>query len=126
MNAEPALVSILRRGTCLIVSIHTPLDDAQMTRLQSDLSVQIGHRTSRAVIIDVAGLDVVDSFATMTLRSISKQARLSGATTAIVGIQPDIAFAMTTLGLVARDLRTDPDHKAGLGYIVGDAEGTAS
>ena len=58
----PALVSILRQGSYLIASIHTALDDSQMVRFQADLIEQIGRYRSRGVIIDVAALDVLDSF----------------------------------------------------------------
>lgn len=109
MTTGPALVSILRQGTCLLVSIHSALDDAQMARLKNDLIEQIAHRRSRAVIIDVAALDVLDSFGTMTLRNISEMARLRGATTVIVGIAPDVAFAMTTLGIAVGDMQTALD-----------------
>ena len=126
MDAGPALVSILRQGTCLVVSIHTALDDAQMARLRNHLSLQIGHRRSRAVLIDLAALAVVDSFATMTLRNISEQARLRGATTIIVGIQPDVAFAMVTLGLAAADMQTALDLEEGLQCLVRDAKGTTA
>ena len=62
MDTGPALVSILRQGTYLIASIHTALDDSQMIRFQQDLIEQIGRDRSRGVIIDVAALDVLDSF----------------------------------------------------------------
>ena len=65
MDAGPALVSILRQGDYLIASIHTALDDSQMVRFQHDLIDQIGQHRSRGVIIDVAALDVIDSFGTL-------------------------------------------------------------
>ena len=60
MNNGPALVSILRQGPYLIASIHTALDDSQMTRFRDDLVEQIGTHRSRGVIIDVAALDVLE------------------------------------------------------------------
>ena len=65
-----------------------------MIRFQEDLIEQIGRHRSRGVIIDVAALDVLDSFGSRTLRNIAEMARLRGAITVIVGIQPDVAFAM--------------------------------
>ena len=88
----PALVSILRQGSYLIASIHTALDDSQLVRFQRDLIDRIGEHRSRGVIIDVAALDVLDSFGSRTLRNIAEMARLRGAVTVIVGIQPDVAF----------------------------------
>ena len=99
MTAGPKLVSILRQGTTLIASIHTALDDTQMVRFQDDLVQQIGQHRARGVIIDVAALDVLDSFAAHTLRRIAEMARLRGARTVVVGIQPEVAFAMVRLGM---------------------------
>ena len=99
MNTGPALVSILRQGDTLVASVNTALDDSEMLRFQADLVRQIGEHRARGVIIDVAALDVLDSFASRTLRDIGEMARLRGATTVIVGIQPDVAFAMVRLGM---------------------------
>ena len=98
MDTGPALVSILRQGPYLIASIHTALDDSQLVRFQRDLIDRIGEHRSRGVIIDVAALDVLDSFGSRTLRNIAEMARLRGAVTVIVGIQPDVAFAMVHAG----------------------------
>ena len=117
MDAGPALVSILRQGDHLIASIHTALDDTQMVRFQHDLIDQVGHHRSRGVIIDVAALDVIDSFATSTLRNLAEMARLRGARTVIVGIQPDVAFAMVELGMDTGAVKTALDLEEGLLYL---------
>jgi rsbT antagonist protein RsbS len=113
----PALVSILRQGSYLIASIHTALDDSQMIRFQEDLIEQIGQHRSRGVIIDVAALDVVDSFGSKTLRNIAEMARLRGALTVIVGIQPDVAFTMVELGMEPGTVDTALDLEEGLAYL---------
>jgi rsbT antagonist protein RsbS len=113
----PALVSILRQGSYLIASIHTALDDSQMIRFQQDLIEQIGRCRSRGVIIDVAALDVLDSFGSRTLSNIAEMARLRGATTVIVGIQPDVAFAMVALGMGTGSVYTALDLEEGLEYL---------
>ena len=117
MFSEPVLVSILRQGSYLIASIHTALDDSQMVRFQRDLIKQIGEHRSRGVIIDVAALDVLDSFGSRTLRDIADMARLRGALTVIVGIQPDVAFAMVSLGMDTGSVYTALDLEEGLAYL---------
>ena len=117
MTAEPALVSILRQESYLIASVHTALDDAQMLRFQRDLIAAIGQHRSRGVIIDVAALDVLDSFGFNTLRKIAEMARLRGAVTVIVGIQPDVAFAMVRLGMGTGSVPTALDLEEGLAYL---------
>jgi rsbT antagonist protein RsbS len=119
MTSGPKLVSILRQGAHLIASVHTALDDTEMVRFQEDLIEQIGRHRSRGVIIDVAALDVLDSFGARTLRTIGEIARLRGAETVIVGIQPDVAFAMVSLGMSTGSLVTALDLEEGLAYLDG-------
>src|SRR5688500_19401798 len=117
MTTGPKLVSILRQGAYLIASIHTALDDTQMVRFREDLVEQIGRHRSRGVVIDVAALDVLDSFGAHTLRTIAEMARLRGAETVIVGIQPDVAFAMVALGMGTGPVETALDLEGGLARL---------
>jgi rsbT antagonist protein RsbS len=114
---EPALVSILRQGCYLIASIHTALSDTQLIRLQEDLIDQIGRHRSRAIIIDVAALDVLDSFGSNTLRNITEMTKLRGAVPVIVGIQPNVAFAMVSLGIHTGSVHTALDLEEALSYL---------
>jgi rsbT antagonist protein RsbS len=111
---NPPPVSILRQGTFLIASIHTALDDSQLVAFQEDLIDQVGQHRSRGVVIDVAALDVLDSFGSLTLRNTAEMARLRGAHTVIVGIQPDVAFAMVELGMTTEPVATALDLEDGL------------
>ena len=122
MEAGPAPVSILRQGPYLVASIHTSLDDTQMVRFRHDLIDAIGHQRARGVIIDVAALDVLDSFGSRTLHDIAEMARLRGARTVIVGIQPDVAFAMVRLGMGTGTIPTALDLEEGLAFLDGASE----
>ena len=114
---EPLRVSILRQGGYLIASIHTALDDGQLVRFRRDLLDQIGQHRSSGVIIDVAALDVIDSFACHTLRTITEVSRLRGAETVVVGIQPDVALAMVRLGVAVGALNTALDLEEGMARL---------
>jgi rsbT antagonist protein RsbS len=114
---EPLRVSILTHSGYLIASIHTALDDGQLVRFRRDLVDEIGRRRSRGVIIDVAALDVIDSFACYTLRTITDVARLRGAETVVVGIQPDVALAMVQLGVSVEALTTALDLDEGMALL---------
>ncbi|MGY1704411.1 STAS domain-containing protein [Geodermatophilus sp. SYSU D00697] len=113
----PRLFSILRQGPYLIASVHTALDDSQLVRFQRDLVDRIGADRARGVVIDVAALDVLDSFGTRTLRGIAEMARLRGAVTVIVGIQPDVAYTMVELGMDTGSVTTALDLEEGLAEL---------
>jgi rsbT antagonist protein RsbS len=108
------LVSIQRQGGYLIASIHEALDDVEIVRFQDDLVDQIGRYRARGVIIDIAALDVLDSFGSRTLRDLARMARLRGAETVVVGIQPTVAFTMVRLGAHLEDVHTALDLEEGL------------
>jgi rsbT antagonist protein RsbS len=93
---------ILKQGSYLIAFLQAEQSDTDLLQLQETLVEQVGRFRSRGVILDVTLLDVMDSFATRTLRNIAQAVSLRGAETVIVGIRPEIAFAMVQLGLDVR------------------------
>ena len=111
------LVPILKQGDYLIASIQSALTDTDLLRLRDDLADQVGRYRSRGVIVDVTVLDVMDSFAVRTLSSLAQMIMLRGAETVIVGIQPDVAFAMVQLGLTLGGVATALDLEEGLAYL---------
>jgi rsbT antagonist protein RsbS len=110
-------VPILKQGDVLIASLREALTDRALLELRDQLSEQVGRFRARAVIIDVTALDVVDSFATRTLRTIAYTAKLRGARTVVVGIQPEVAFAMVQLGLTLDGVATALDLEEGLALV---------
>ncbi len=88
-----------------------------MVRLRDALVEQVGRFRSRGVIVDVTALDVMDSFATRTLRDLGRMIRLRGADTVIVGIQPEVAYTMVQLGLTLEDIATALDLEEGLALL---------
>lgn len=106
-------IPILKQGDVLIASLQAAPTDQDLVQLKDDLAERIGQYRSRGVVIDVSALDVMDSFATRTLRGIAQATRLRGADTVIVGIQPDIAFAMVQLGLGLDGIATALDLDEG-------------
>lgn len=117
MNAGPAQVSILRQGPYLIASVHTALNDSELQKFKQDLLTAVTQHHSRGVIIDVAALDLLDSFATQALADISEMVRLQGAATVIIGIRPDTAYAITLLGMNTASLHTALDLHDGMTYL---------
>ncbi len=105
-------VAILRQGDYLIASIQSDLSDTEVMELRHELAELIGRCSSRGIVIDVAALDVIDSFVARALRAIVLTARLRGAETVIVGIQPDVAIAMVQFRLNLRPLRVALDLDA--------------
>ena len=110
-------IPILQQGDCLVVSIQSALTDYELLDLRDRLGDLTGEHRARGVIVDVTMVDVLDSFATRTLRSMAHMTRLRGARTVVVGIQPDVAFAMVQLGLGLEGVSTALDLDEGLALL---------
>jgi rsbT antagonist protein RsbS len=116
-------VPILKKGDVLIAFIQAALTDQDLVELRDELADRVGRFRARAVLIDVTALDVLDSFATRTIRGIAYTARLRGARTVVVGIQPEVAFAMVQLGLDLSGVGTALDLEDGLARLGAVGEG---
>src|SRR5439155_159371 len=83
--------------------------DADLVRLREELGERTGDVRCRGIVVDVTGLDVMDSFTIRTLLDIAQVGKLRGADAVIVGIQPEVAFAMVQLGLRMENVATALD-----------------
>jgi rsbT antagonist protein RsbS len=110
-------VPILKQGPYLIATVQSALADRDLLQLRDALLESVGKIRARAVIVDVTAVDVLDSFATRTLRDLAHMIRLRGAETVIVGIQPAVAFAMAQFGLTLEGVATTLDLEEGLAYL---------
>ena len=119
-------IPILKQADVLIASLQADPTDNDLIQLRDELADRIGRLRSIGVVIDVSALDVMDSFATRTLRGIAQTTRLRGADTVIVGIQPDVAFAMVQLGLTLDGIVTALDLEEGCARLRRRADDEAS
>jgi rsbT antagonist protein RsbS len=110
-------VAILKQGDHLIASIQSALRDDEVLELRDELADRVGRLRARGIVIDVTALDVIDSFVARSLRTIALTAKLRGAETVIVGIQPEVAFAMVQLGMKFEDVHTALDLEEGLAFL---------
>ncbi|MBV9722380.1 MAG: STAS domain-containing protein [Mycobacterium sp.] len=110
-------VPILKQGPILIATVQAALTDTDTERLRYDLMERVSRFRAQGIIVDVTAIDVMDSFAARSLRTIAHMTRLRGADTVIVGLQPEVAFAMVQLGLVFDDMYTALDLEEGLALL---------
>src|ERR1700704_4609870 len=110
-------VPILKQGSIMIASVQPALTDSATERLRYDLMERVSRYRAQGIIVDVTAIDVMDSFAARSLRTIAHMTRLRGADTVIVGLQPEVAFAMVQLGLMFDDMHTALDLEEGLALL---------
>ncbi|MFJ2302323.1 STAS domain-containing protein [Streptomyces sp. NPDC087787] len=99
-------VPVLRLGDVLLVTLQGDLYDGTAEQLQQDIGEAIAHHTATGVVIDVSGVEIVDSFLGRVLAEIAAKARLLAAQTVVAGMRPAVAITMVELGLTLPGLRT--------------------
>jgi rsbT antagonist protein RsbS len=110
-------VAILRQGDVLIASIQSDLTDREVVGLRDELVERVGRERARGIVVDVAAMDVIDSFVARSLRAIALTARLRGARTVVVGIQPEVAIAMVHFRLNLEPLQAALDLDEALALL---------
>jgi rsbT antagonist protein RsbS len=107
-------VPILKIGDTLFVSIQIDLQDDTVLQLQEDLADELTATRAHGVIIDITGVEIVDSFIGRMLTTIGSISRLFDAETVLVGMRPAVAITLTELGLSLRGVRTALNAEKGL------------
>ncbi len=115
-------IPILKLGSSLIVSIQVDMHDRLAMTLQDDLTERIVATRARGVLIDISGLEIVDSFIGRMLANIAAMARILDATTVVVGMRPAVAITLVELGLALPGVRTALNVEKGMALIDASAE----
>ncbi len=115
-------IPILKLGSALLVSIQVDIHDRLARALEEDLSNRIVATGARGVMIDISGLDVVDSFMGRMLDNIAAVSRLLDADTVVVGMRPAVAITLVELGLSLTGVKTALNVERGMALIGGRSE----
>ena len=110
-------IPILRMGRLLLVTIQVDMHDRLALALQDDLTDRITAHEAQGVLIDISSLEIVDSFIGRMLANIAGIARVLGAETVVVGMQPAVAITLVELGLALPGVRTALNVERGMALL---------
>ncbi len=110
-------IPILKLGRALLVTIQVDMHDRLAMALEEDLSARIVATGARGVLIDISGLEIVDSFMGRMLDSIAAVSRLLDAETVVVGMRPAVAITLVELGLALTGVQTALNVERGMALI---------
>jgi rsbT co-antagonist protein RsbR len=105
------------REDVLVAPLVGNLDAVRAQRLIGDVLEQIERRHARAIILDVTGVAVVDTQLAQTLLRTAEATRLLGAKTVLVGIRPEVAQTLVSLGADLSSLHTAATLQEGLAAV---------
>src|SRR5688572_10342567 len=114
-------IPILRIGPTLLTTVHIELHDAVAEAFQEDVLLAIEKTGSTGLLIDISGLDMVDSYVARIVAETGRMARLMGTTTVLVGMRPEVAATLIRMGYSMEGVQTALNVDDGLsilGHIV--------
>jgi rsbT antagonist protein RsbS len=115
-------IPILKLGRALLVTVQVDMHDRLAVALEEDLSTRIVATGARGVLIDISGLEIVDSFMGRMLDKIAAVSRLLDAETVVVGMRPAVAITLVELGLSLAGVRTALNVERGMELIARRSE----
>ena len=110
-------IPILKMGDYLLVTIQVDMHDRLAMTLQDDLTARIVSHRSKAVLIDISSLEMVDSFIGRTLANIAAMSRVLDAETVVVGMRPAVAITLVELGMPLKGVRTALNVEQGMALL---------
>lgn len=99
-------IPILRVGSNLLATVHIDLRDDVAEAFQEDILTELERRRAGGLVIDISGLDVVDTYVARVLSETGRMAKLMGTETVIVGMRPFVAATLIRMGYVMDGVRT--------------------
>jgi rsbT antagonist protein RsbS len=110
-------IPILRIGSILLVTVQVELRDAVAEAFQADVLTTIEKSDARGLVIDISALDTVDSYVARILVDTGRMAKLMGTTAVLVGMRPEVAATLTTMGYAMEGIRTALNLDEGLARL---------
>ncbi len=107
-------IPIIQLDDLLIVTVLEELRDHDALALQQDLAERLQRVGARGVLLDLSVVETLDSFLGRLLSEIAAVARLLGAATVVVGIQPAVAITLVELGLELKGIPTALNPRKGM------------
>jgi rsbT antagonist protein RsbS len=90
----------------LLVTVSSDFHDQLAVRLKASLSDRVRTSGSRAVVLDISAVEVIDSYITRVLNDIGSCVRFMGAGCFVVGMRPAVAMTLVEMGIHLEGIRT--------------------
>jgi rsbT antagonist protein RsbS len=110
-------IPIIKLEDNLIVSIQVSLHDRLVMKLQDDIAHKIVKTKAKGLIVDVSSVEVMDSYIARAINDIGKNARIMGAESVIVGLQPAVAITLIEMGMTMDKVQTALNLDSGIAKL---------
>jgi rsbT antagonist protein RsbS len=110
-------IPILRIGSTLLATVHIELRDAVAEAFQADVLMEIEKTGATGLVIDISGLDMVDSYVARIVAETGRMAKLMGTDSVLVGMRPEVAATLVRMGYGMEGVRTALNLDDGLSLL---------
>ncbi len=97
--SETSHIPIIKLYNTLIITIQVELSDRVVMQLKDDIGAAIEKEGPTGLIIDVSGVDIMDSYISRAIRDIGLISRLMGVDAVISGLDPNVAMTLVEMGM---------------------------
>jgi rsbT antagonist protein RsbS len=101
-------------GDLLLTTVHVELRDALAEAFQADVLSALEKQQARGLVIDISGLDMVDTYVARILVETGRMAKLMGVATVLVGMRPEVASTLVRMGYLMEGVHTALDLDEGV------------
>ncbi len=110
-------IPILRIGSTLVATVHVELHDDIAHAFQNDVLSAIERSGATGLVVDISGLDTVDTYVARILAETGRMARLMGTASVLVGIRPEVAATLVRMGYAMDGVKTALNLEEGLALV---------
>jgi rsbT antagonist protein RsbS len=110
-------IPILRLGDVLVSTVHIDLHDAVAEAFQADVLTMIEKTGAKGLVIDVSGLEMVDSYVARIIADTGRMAKLMGTQMVLVGMRPEVAATLVRMGYSMEGVKTALNLDQGLAAL---------
>jgi len=115
-------VTIQVNRAVVVASLQVDLDDDVLAQFREDLLGRVHETGSRAVILDVSGLETLDSEEFAALRRIIEMVRIMGSESVLAGLRPGVVSALIEVDAKVDGLQTAVDIDAAFALLEPEPE----
>jgi rsbT antagonist protein RsbS len=113
-SSEENRIPIIALPGSLLVSVHGTIDERQLTSLREDLASAVDRDEATSLIVDLSGVEFLDSYLTRTIRDLALTAKFMAIRTVICGMRPAVATTLVEMGLSIPGVSTELSVKRAL------------
>lgn len=118
-------IPIIRLYDNLIVSIQFALSDRVVSELKQDVTREIELKGANGLVLDVSGVDLMDSYLTRAVHDLAVIGRWMGVKTVVCGLQPSVAVTLVDMGMDLRGVSTVLNLEKAIAVLRTEHEGQA-